>query len=318
MGGRGRETPRRMRPPILVQPEFDDHELVDSGAGEKLERFGPVLVRRPDPQALWRRRADDGEWRAADLAFERDEASGGKRGRWTGREPAREWRIRWRGVTCVLRPTPFKHLGVFPEQAATWAWIEALAPRLGRERPRLLDLFGYTGIASIVAARAGFDVTHVDASKTLLAWMRENARASGLADDSLRIVLDDALAYARREARRGARYAGIVLDPPHHGRGPKGELWQFEEHMAPLIEACGALVDERAFVVLSSYAIGFTPLSLVNLLAELGAGEISSGELALAERRRPGQAERFLPCGFCARWWRGVDAPADDAPRAAP
>jgi 23S rRNA (cytosine1962-C5)-methyltransferase len=308
-----------LRPPIYAQPSFDEYELVDSGEGEKLERFGAVTVRRPDPQALWRRRGGADEWNAPDLAFERDPASGGKHGRWMGRDPAREWRIRWKDVSCVLRPTAFKHVGLFPEQAANWAWIEALAPRLRPDSdaasPRLLDLFGYTGVASIVAARAGFEVTHVDASKTSLSWMRENARASGLADDAIRIVLDDALAFARREARRGARYAGIVLDPPHHGRGPKGELWQFEEHMAPLIEACRALLEERAFVVLSSYAIGFSPLSLDNLLRELGEGEVASGELALRERARPGLAPRYLPCGFCARWWRGIEAPRDgDAP----
>lgn len=303
-----------MKPAVFAIASFEDYELVDSGAGEKLERYGGRLVRRPDPQALWQRRAASSEWAAADLRFERDLASGGKHGDWVPRDDtspraaASEWSVRWRDVTCIVRPTPFKHLGLFPEQAANWEWLRQLAPLLTGARPRLLNLFGYTGIASIVAVRAGFEVTHVDASKTSLAWMRENARASGLADDSMRIVLDDALAFARREVRRGAKYNAIVLDPPHFGRGPKGETWQFEDHMAAMVEACRELLAQRAALVLSTYAIGFSPLSFVNLLGELGPGVIDSGELVLRERVRAGLPERFLPCGFCARFWRGLDA----------
>jgi len=321
MGREARETLRRMQPQVFFQPPFDDYELLDSGEGEKLERFGAVVLRRPDPQALWRRRASERAWRGAHLAFERDVESGGKRGRWVASKAAPavalgadpKWLVRWRAAACVVRPTAFKHVGLFPEQAANWAWIEALAPLLG-QRPRLLDLFGYTGAASIVAARAGFEVTHVDASKTSLAWLRENARASELADDALRIVLDDALAFARREARRGAKYSAILLDPPHYGRGPKGEVWQFEEHMAALIEACRALLAERAFVVLSTYAIGTSPLSLSNMLYELGVAECAAGELALRERISPPHAPRQLPCGSCARWWRGIDVPGAEPP----
>ena len=149
----------------------------------------------------------------------------------------------------MLKPTAFKHVGLFPEQAANWDWLANKARGLG-DAPRLLNLFAYTGMASIVAAQSGYAVTHVDASKTSLAWARENAAASGLAGDAMRVVLDDALAFARREVRRGSRYAGILLDPPHHGRGPKGETWQLEEHLAPIIEACGELLEERAFLVL--------------------------------------------------------------------
>lgn len=313
-----RDTLARVKPSLFAPPPFGDYELVDSGEGEKLERYGAVIVRRPDPQALWRRRANASEWDAADLRFEREEESGGKRGRWIagpnakvaarGAEPS--WNVRWEDLTCVVRPTPFKHLGLFPEQAANWVWIRELAPLWSPARPRLLNLFGYTGVASLVAVRAGFEVTHVDASKTSLAWMRDNARASGIADDAMRILLDDAAAFARREVRRGAKYDGLLLDPPHFGRGPKGETWQFEDHMAPLVDACAALMSERSFAVLSTYAIGFSPLSFVNLLGELGPGEIDAGELVLRERTRAGFAPRFLPCGFCARWWRGFDAPA--------
>lgn len=304
-----------MRPFVFEQPEFGEYELVDSGAGEKLERFGAVVLRRPDPQSLWRRRTSEVAWLAAHLTFERDQDSGGKRGRWVasrdapkearGEDP--QWVMRWRGAASVVRPTPFKHVGLFPEQAANWAWIAECAAKLG-PWPRLLNLFGYTGLASIVAKQSGFDVTHVDASKSSLAWLRDNLRASQLADDALRLVLDDALAFARREVRRGAKYGAILLDPPHYGRGPKGETWQFEEHFAPLVEACRELVDERALVVLSTYAIGYSPLAFENVLAEFAGGRVAAGELALREREMPGEPTRLLPCGFCARWWRGFDA----------
>jgi 23S rRNA (cytosine1962-C5)-methyltransferase len=296
---------------VFEQAPFDDYELIDSGAGEKLERFGEVVLRRPDPQALWHRRADERVWRGAHLTFERDEQSGGKRGRWIASRDAPpcargdrpEWRVRWRDAVCVVRPTPFKHVGLFPEQASNWAWLAAAAAELG-ERPRMLDLFGYTGMASIVAAQAGYDVTHVDASKTSLAWLRDNMRASELADDTVRIVLDDALAFARREVRRGAHYAAVMLDPPHFGRGPKGETWQFEEHIAPLLDACRALLAPRAVLVLSTYAIGYSPLAFENMLGEFEGASVVSGELALRESTGSSSKPRSLPCGFCARLTR--------------
>jgi 23S rRNA (cytosine1962-C5)-methyltransferase len=295
---------------VFAQPALADYELVDSGGGEKLERYAGIVVRRPDPQALWRRRAADSVWLASDLAFGRDPASGGKRGSWTtATDLPREWIMRWRSARCLLRPTPFKHVGVFPEQAANWAWIEALRPLLDGARPRLLNLFGYTGVASVVAARSGYEVTHVDASRASLEWMRANARASGLAADAIRIVLDDALAFARREARRKASYAAILVDPPHHGRGPKGETWQLEDHLAPLIEACASLLERRAALVLSTYAVGFTALAFHNLLSEIGGASVESGELAL---RESGAGARWLSCGFCARAWRGVEPPATE------
>lgn len=296
----------RVRPAVFPHPAFADHELVDSGAGEKLERFGGVLLRRPDPQALWSRSRPDGEWLRADLVFVRESDRGG---RWEPRADAHpaararppEWRVAYDGATFLVRPTPFKHVGLFPEQAANWELLARVRPALG-ERPRLLNLFGYTGAASVLAARQGYQVTHVDASKASLAWARDNAAASGLAADALRVVLDDALAFARREARRGARYEVVLMDPPHHGRGPKGETWQFEDDAASLVAAARELSAERALVVLSTYAIGTSPLAIGNLLAELGEGELEAGELAIPEAG----GARSLPAGFCARWSRGL------------
>jgi len=285
---------------------FPDHELLDSGGGEKLERFGSVTVRRPDPQALWPRALAEDEWTArADLKFVPDEGSGGRGGRWSpvrGSVPS-SWIVRFERATLVARPTAFKHVGVFPEQSTNWSFVAAAARGFGAEKPRLLNLFGYTGAASVLAVGHGYEVTHVDASKTSIAWARENLAASGLPESSMRVVLDDALAFTRREARRGARYHVVLLDPPHYGRGPKGEKWQFEDSIAPLVAAVRDLVAERALVVLSSYAIGCSPLALQNLVADLGAGELESGELALPEQ---GPRGRLLPAGFCARWSRGV------------
>src|SRR5262249_1900791 len=201
------------------------------------------------------------------------------------------------GARFWIRTTPFKTVGVFPEPAPNWRWMQARLAALD-SAPRVLNLFAYTGVASLLARQAGAEVTHVDASRTTLAWARENAELSGLGEDGLRWVLDDALAFARREVRRGARYHGILLDPPHHGRGPKGETWQLGEGLAPLLEACAKLLAERAFLVLSSYAVGYSALSLANLLAELEGGAVEAGELALCEE---GDPARRLPCGFCAR-----------------
>lgn len=303
-----------MLPAVFEHPPFPDHELLDSGQGEKLERFGPVVLRRPDPQALWRPRLDPEAWERAHLTFERDPQSRGQHGTWraspgapvevTGRDAG--WWVRFGATVCRVRPTPFKHVGLFPEQAANWVWVRDCAPLLGIERPRLLNLFGYTGTASVVALQAGYEVTHVDASKTSLAWARENLVASGLPPDAMRVLLEDATAFARREVRRGASYHAVLMDPPHHGRGPKGERWQIEEHLAPLVEACGRLLAERGYLVLSTYAVGSSPLAFANLLAELPGGELAAGELALPEST---PAPRRLPCGFCARFWRGFEPP---------
>jgi 23S rRNA (cytosine1962-C5)-methyltransferase len=289
-------------PAVFAPVPWPAYALLDSGGGEKLERFGRWTLVRPDPQALWRRRLPETDWRAADLVFVRESDRGG---RWEGRaqgEVERGWELAFERARFLVRPTPFKHVGVFPEQAANWRWVGERLAALG-SGARVLNLFGYTGVASLLARAAGAEVTHVDASKTALAWARENAQLSGLGETGLRWILDDALGYARREVRRGARYHVILLDPPHHGRGPKGETWQFEEGLAPLLESARALLAERACLVLSSYAIGYSALAFANLLAEFEGGTVEAGELALSEE---GPGARQLPCGFCARWSRGL------------
>ncbi len=303
---------------IFPHPPFAAYALLDSGNGEKLERFGRFTLRRPDPQALWRPRLAAEEWtRRAELVFMRESDRGG---RWERRGGAvsEEWEVEvavgWTEPAClVIRPTPFKHVGLFPEQAVNWAWVEerraALAPRLPEgAAPRLLNLFGYTGAASVFAAKSGWEVTHVDASRTSLDWAAENARASGLDASAIRWMLDDALAFARRDVRRGQRYHGILADPPSYGRGPKGEKWELDHGLAPLLEACSSLLEpiSGSFTVLSAYAVGYSPLAFANMLRDFGPGTIETGELALPEEQSPGArgAPRLLPCGFCARFTR--------------
>jgi 23S rRNA (cytosine1962-C5)-methyltransferase len=240
-----------MHAAVFTASPLESYELVDCGGGEKLERFGNVLLARPDPQALWRPAHGRERWDAADLCFVRESDRGG---RWEARAGApaeargkdAHWPVALGGARFLVRPTPFKHVGLFPEQAPNWELVAGLRPQLGPARPRLLNLFGYTGVASVLAAQAGYEVTHVDASKTSVAWTRENAALSGLRADALRLIVDDALAFTRREARRKARYSVVLLDPPHHGRGPKGETWQFEQHAAELVAALPALLEERS------------------------------------------------------------------------
>jgi 23S rRNA (cytosine1962-C5)-methyltransferase len=293
---------------VFEIPSFPQYSLLDSGAGEKLERFGEVTLRRPDPQALWRRRLDPEDWAKADLSFVRESDRGG---RWEARrgahpaargsEPA--WLVDYRAARFVIRPTPFKHVGLFPEQAANWELVTRAAEQLG-EGARMLNLFGYTGAASVLGRQQGLEVTHVDASKASLSWMRENLVASGLEERSVRVILEDALLFAKRELRRGSRYQVVLLDPPHYGRGPKGERWQLEEGLAPLLEAAHELLAERGLLVLSTYAVGYSPLAFQNLLDDFDGGASSVGELALCETGAEG---RQLPAGFCARWWRGLE-----------
>ena len=296
-----------MQPAVFEPCPFPDHALLDSGEGEKLERFGEVVLVRPDPQALWRRRLEARAWKRADLVFVRESDRGG---RWQvpakGRVPD-GWPLGFDGARFWARPTPFKHVGVFPEQAPNWRWMLEKLEAAG-ENARVLNLFGYTGVASLLARGAGAEVTHVDASRLALTWARENAELSGLGEAGFHWVLEDALAFARRAARRGTRYTGILLDPPHYGRGPKGQKWQLETGLVPLLKACRELLEERAFLVLSSYAVGYTALSFWNLLAQLEGGgvrgsAVEAGELVLREEGADG---RMLPCGFCARWSRGL------------
>lgn len=278
--------------------EWADYELIDSGGHMKLEQFGGVVLARPETQAIWEKQKPE-MWGDADATFSFGE--GGK-GKWS-KKPGipEEWQIGWHDIHLVIKPTNFKHIGVFPEQASQWEWIREQTKNL--EAPKVLNLFGYTGAASVVAAQAGASVTHVDASKQSLSWAKENAVASGLADDAIRWILDDALQFAKREARREATYDGIILDPPAFGRGPKGEVWHIEEHLPELMRALRDILSDTpgSFLILNGYAAGYTPQSFKQLV-ESTFGETGGqfGELQLPETG----TSRLISSGIYARFVR--------------
>jgi 23S rRNA (cytosine1962-C5)-methyltransferase len=275
-----------------------DYALIDSGGGRKLERYGPYRVVRPEPQCLWRPRETD--W-GADAVFDPDGEDDAGRWRFAGQAALEPFPLGWRGVRFYGRFTPFRHLGFFPEQAANWDWLETRI--VTSDRPlKILNLFGYTGVASLVCAAAGASVTHLDASKRAVGWARDNATLSGLADRPLRWLTEDARKYVGREVRRGSRYDGIILDPPKFGRGPGGEVWRLLDDLPDLIAGCAALLaDEASFLLLNAYAERISGLALAGLLAEALAGRggmIDCGELALTEA----EGERGVGVSFFARW----------------
>jgi len=284
---------------MRAQP-WPDHALLDSGGGRKLERYGPYLVVRPEPQCLWAPKLPEPVWREAFAVFEptdEDEA-----GRWRFQSAADEtWPMAWRDVQFHARFTAFRHLAVFPEHAANWEWIVA---RLGAARPALkvLNLFGYTGIASLAAAAAGASVTHVDASKRAVAWARDNAALSSLSDAPIRWICEDARKWVARELRRGTRYDAIILDPPKYGRGPAGEAWRLYEDLPDLMAGCAALLSDGAsFLILNAYSERLTGLALAHLTAGVlhgRGGHIDWGELTLEEQG----GGRAAGLSFFARW----------------
>ncbi len=294
-------TPDPLRPysTLRCPTDWTDYALLDSGEGAKLERFGAYTLVRPEQQAIWRRRLPAERWEAADALFEK---GAGESGAWLRRRPIPErWPMRYDGLTFWARLTAFRHTGVFPEQAVHWRWIRQQIERAGRPI-RALDLFAYTALSALAAARAGAQVTFVDASKPATTWARENQAASGLLDRPIRWIVDDAIKFVRREARRRVTYDALILDPPVFGRGPKGEIWRFYESVPVLLDACRQVLSERPlFVLINAYAIDVSPLTLANLLADLMAGHggaIEAGELALPEQGGP----RLLAAGRYGRW----------------
>ena len=287
-------------PTVLRTTAWDDYGLVDSGNGRKLERFGAYRVVRPEPQCLWAPALGESAWAGADAVFDPEGEEDAGRWRFKGRAVG-AFPMSWRNVRFLGRFTPFRHLGFFPEQAANWAWLADRLASSGKPL-KLLNLFGYTGVASLVCAAAGAQVTHVDASKRAVGWARENAEASQLADRPLRWLTEDAHKWVRREGRRGARYDGIILDPPKYGRGPGGEVWRLLEDLPELILGCAALLsDDASFLLLNAYAERVSGLALAGLLGAALAGRggrIDWGELALIEEAR----ERGVGVSFFARW----------------
>ena len=296
---------------FLTSPDWQDYELLDSGRGFKLERFGPYRFVRPEHQAVWQRKLAPSQWEAADGVFQATQEESG--GHWLFKKKAPDaWRMRYKGLTFEAIAGNSRHLGVFPEQANHWDWVsgliqEARRPVRAAQSPvRVLNLFGYTGLATLAAAQAGATVTHVDAAKKTIQWARQNQALSGLAERSIRWLVDDAGKFVQREVRRGSRYDGILLDPPKFGRGPEGQVWEFFDSLPGLLEDCRRLLSSRPlFVVLTAYAIRASALSVHYALEEMVSGlggRVTSGELALIEK----SAGRLLPCAIFARWQAGA------------
>ncbi len=292
------------QPMLMAAPPWPDYALVDSGGGRKLERYGQRLVIRPEPQCLWAPRLPADAWVGASAVFEPADDEEAGRWRFTG-AMSETWPMAWRDIDFHARFTAFRHLGVFPEHAANWEWIANRLRAYGREF-RVLNLFGYTGVASLAAAKAGASVTHVDASKRAVGWARENADLSGLSDAPIRWLIEDARKWVAREVRRGARYDGIILDPPKYGRGPGGEVWRLYEDLPDLIAGCAALLtDDASFMLLNAYSERLTGLALAHLMVEaLGprGGSIDWGELALREEAPEEDGGRAVGLSFFTRW----------------
>lgn len=296
---------------LLTPTRWADYELIDCGDGRKLERFGRVVTARPEPQALWAPSLSEGEWEARAGAVFRKNRGSEERGEWVlKRGTPQQWSIDYGGeggwrIRLRLGLTSFKHVGVFPEQAANWDYIYETVRRLreqGVERPAVLNLFAYTGGASLAACAAGAEVTHVDSVRQTVTWSRENMEASGL--EGIRWVVEDAMKFVRREVRRGRRYQGIILDPPSYGRGPEGEKWVLEEHLPEMLLRCAELLEKTGcFVVLNLYSMGLSAL-LARTLAEsafpqAAGAEVEQGELYVADG-----AGKRLPLGVFLRFRR--------------
>ena len=278
---------------------FRSYEVLDCGGGEKLERWGDKILRRPDPQAIWPRAEEDRVWNRANAVYHRSSSGGGK---WEIRRLPEQWAVSYKELTFQLKPMAFKHTGLFPEQAANWDFIDRMIRNAGRPI-NVLNLFAYTGGATLAAANAGASVCHVDASKGMVQWAKENAASSGLADRPIRWIVDDCKKFVQREIRRGRKYDAIIMDPPSYGRGPSGETWKIEEDVADFVElTMGVLSDKPLFVLISSYSTGLAPSVMAYLLgitaAKRAAGKIEAQELGL-----PVEATGLvLPCGSSARF----------------
>jgi 23S rRNA (cytosine1962-C5)-methyltransferase len=307
---------------VLVTPNGPDYELIDSGGGEKLERFGKVVLSRPDPQALWKKN-DLSLWKNIDASFNREE----KGSNWEIKSGTPDkWDISFGGLQFWIKPTTFKHVGLFPEQSVNWSWMKDIievSKASGRifqstsstsvvtessaesTSPNVLNLFAYTGGATLACAAAGANVVHVDGSKVAVSWARENAELSGLEKKPVRWILEDVPTFVKREIKRGRKYDGIIMDPPSFGHGPDSQLWKIEDSFLGLIDDCMQLLsDKPLFFLINGYSAGYSAIAYENNLLALKnkfGGEIEIGELAL-EESSSGKNGRLLPAGIFARW----------------
>lgn len=287
---------------MWVSDGWKDYELIDCGGGEKLERWGKYLLVRPDPQAIWQTPRTDKRWQRPDGRYARSSTGGGQ---WAKKDVPERWTVDYKGLTFNIKPMNFKHTGLFPEQAANWDWAGELIRKAGRP-VSVLNLFAYTGGATVACAAAGASVCHVDAAKGMVAWAKENAQSSGVHDRPIRWIVDDCGKFVERELRRGHKYDAVIMDPPSYGRGPSGEIWKLEENLWPFMELVTRILsDKPLFFLINSYTTGLAPSVLTYILETLvtrkHGGHTESQELGLPVTN----SGLFLPCGASGRWQAG-------------
>jgi len=292
---------------MWIANNWNDYQVIDTSAGEKLERWGDYLLVRPDPQVIWDTPKEETGWHKMNGHYHRSAKGGGE---WEFFDLPQQWPINYKSpsfdkvLTFNLKPFSFKHTGIFPEQASNWDWFGEKIVKAGRPI-KVLNLFAYTGGATLACAAAGASVTHVDASKGMVTWAKENAKSSGLEDKQIRWIVDDCVKFVEREIRRGNKYDGIIMDPPSYGRGPGGEIWKIEEAIYPLVKLCAQLMsDDPLFFLINSYTTGLAPSVLTYMLAtELKAfnGNVESDEVGLPVSSNG----LVLPCGSSGRWSMG-------------
>lgn len=284
---------------MWIADGWKDYEVIDTSDGEKLERWGDYLLIRPDPQVIWNTEKKNYGWKKFNGHYHRSNKGGGE---WEFKNLPEEWSINYKELTFNLKPFSFKHTGLFPEQAANWDWFSSLIKEANRPL-KVLNLFAYTGGATVSAAKAGASVTHVDAAKGMVAWAKENAASSGLSDAPIRYLVDDCVKFVEREIRRGNKYDGIIMDPPSYGRGPKGEIWKIEESVFPFIKLSSQLLsDNPLFFLINSYTTGLQPAVLSymlhTVLDPIHPGTIEANEIGLPVKSNG----LVLPCGASGRW----------------
>lgn len=283
---------------MWIADGWKDYEVIDTSKGEKLERWGQYILVRPDPQVIWDTKKVNKGWKQKNGHYHRSQKGGGE---WEFFDLPKQWQIKYKSLTFNLKPFSFKHTGLFPEQAANWDWFSEKIRNAGRPI-KVLNLFAYTGGATLAAAGAGASVTHVDASKGMVNWAKENAASSGLENASVRWIVDDCVKFVEREIRRGNKYDAIIMDPPSYGRGPKGEIWKIEDAIHPLVKLCAKLMsDKPLFFLINSYTTGLAPSVLSYMLAiELKAynGTVKAEEVGLPVTSNG----LVLPCGASGRW----------------
>ena len=282
-----------------IANNWQDYEILDMANGEKLERWNNIYLIRPDPQIIWREKSYPEKWKQANARYNRSSTGGGN---WQKYKKIPEaWQVKYKNLIFNIKPMGFKHTGLFPEQAVNWDWMIEKIKNAGREI-KVLNLFAYTGGATVACSYAGASVCHVDSSKGMVAWAKENVASSGLENRPVRYIVDDVTKFVQREIRRGNKYDAIIMDPPSYGRGKNGEVWQFENNIADLVELCRKVLSEKPlFFLINSYTTGISSKVLENILIlklNMKHGKLSAGEIGLPMK----DSKLVLPCGIFGRW----------------